>query len=156
MTRFHLVLASTVLLGACGKVVPPAADAHPTADAAPAADAPPSTYTNSTGWSCASSTDCEDVYDLVFTAPGTVSVKVSPVSTDSMARLAIFAGTATTGKNLFNNTANVICGSGQGADVSGGPLSVSAGHYQLAVGRDWGFSLSSDGTYTVTVTANTP
>ena len=155
-------LLAVITLAACGKVETPTADAHgtadahPSADAMPTTDAPPPTWTNSSGWNCASNTACEDVYDVTFTGDDVLSVVVSGVSSESMARLAVFAGTATTGTNLVTNTGAAACGSGQGTSISSGAINVSAGTYAIAVGRDWELSAGASGTYTVTVSTTHP
>jgi hypothetical protein len=156
-SAFALVLAA-----ACGKVETPTVDAHGNADATPTADAhigpdaAPATWTNTSGWSCASNIDCQDVYTVTFTDADVLNVNVTNISSESQARLAVFAGSATTGTNLVTNTTNVACGNGQGAAMTSGAINVTPGTYAIAVGRDWGFSAGATGTYTVTVTANNP
>jgi hypothetical protein len=171
-SAFALVLAA-----ACGKVLPPAVDAHTgidgalNADAMEDVDAPAAadakapdghpadampgtkTFTANSMWACASGADCEDVYDFDASASGTVTVTVSAVTGNSVPRLELFKGSTTTGTNLFDNAATPVCGT-MDASLTGGPTTVVATHYRLAVGRDWGNSAGSGGNYALTITSS--
>ncbi len=163
--RPRLFLAA-ITLAACGHVETPTVDAHKAADAPATADAPPPpdarppdampgvrTFTANSTWNnCPTQVDCEDVYDFDVAASGTVSATVSAVTMNSVPRLELFQGTATTGTNLFDNAATPVCGT-MDTDLSAGPTAVAATHYRLAAGRDWGNSAGLTGTYTITITA---
>ena len=153
---------------ACGNVKPSSVDAPAGAIDAPAGaidspvslpdagppDAPAgtTTFTKDGAWNCASGIDCEDVYDFDIPSSSSVNVAITLVTGNSTARTGLFAGTATTGTNKWNNAATDLCSTQntQDIDLNAGPVTVAAGHYRLTVGRDWGFSAGAAGTYTVT------
>lgn len=139
-----------VLLGlaACGSVKG-SPDARP-ADAMPDAVVTQTMYTLDATWSCADSVDCEDVYDFDLPASASVTAKVTAVTGASVPRLGLFKGTGTTGNNVFTNAATDLCGT-QDTELDAGPATVAAGHIRVAVGRDWGASAGSAGTYTITI-----
>lgn len=173
MMRLSPLLIVVLGATACGKVVT-AADAHTgaidapfvadqapgTPDASSPDASPPDapalgmTFTKANSWNCANSVDCEDVYDFDFAANASVTIKVTNVDGASVARLALFKGTTTSGTNLLNGAAKDICGA-QNTDLSAGPVTLSPAHYRLTVGRDWGQSAGAAGNYTVTVTSST-
>jgi hypothetical protein len=178
MMRLSSLFLACLGAAACGKVVnaPDAshvADAPVTADA-PIADAPitidapvmidarppdgatgSTTFTSNSQWSCASLTDCEDVYDFDVAASAKITATISAVTGASTPRLGLFAGTTTTGTDLFTGAAKDLCSASnqQDVDLTGGPVTVAAGHYRLTVGRDWNASAGAAGTYTITITS---
>jgi hypothetical protein len=157
------VVAAFALAAACGHVETPTVDAHASADAPEVADAPDdaalppdakpgqSKYTNSSNWSCASGSDCEDIYDFDVNASDMLTATVSGITGNSVPRLSLYKGATATGTNAFDNLTAPICGVSD-MDLAAGPVQVSAAHYRLAVGRDWLKSAGSGGNYTITVT----
>jgi hypothetical protein len=143
-------------LAACGHVntTPDASHAADAAvDTSMAADAS-LTFTMAGAWSCSpTGTDCEDIYDFDVTAASMITVDLTAVTGPSLPRLGLFAGTTTSATNLFTGSSTAACAPTQDTDYSQGPTLVSPGHYRVTVGRDWGKSVSSDGTYTVKITA---
>jgi len=175
--RSSFVLSALILSGAaaCGNVKPTSFDAPGGSIDAPAGtidaklitpDAPPGTpdapagttsFTKDAAWNCASGVDCEDVYDFDVAASSQVTVAITSVTMSSTPRTGLFKGTTTTGTNLWNNAATDLCSTQnkQDIDLNAGPVTIGPGHYRLTVGRDWGFSASATGTYTVTFHSST-
>ena len=116
---------------------------------------PTTSYQVNSGWTCAVSVSCQDVYDLDIPAVTNLSVNVTNVTGNSVIRLAVFApGVALNGTNLLNSSNNDRECVGQNANDSVAFIASGSGVYRLAVGRDWGSSAGTSGTYTVTVTAD--
>jgi hypothetical protein len=156
-----LLFALGIAAAGCGNVNQPGADAATAIDAeGPAPDACVDCtmqFGNDSGWDCPSNVDCVDVYDFETFDANAVTVTVTAVTGSSCPRLALFAGSAATGTNLMNAGTTDVCQLTQDTDLMVGPVTMGApGHYQLTVGRDWGFSGGAAGTYTVDATFTRP
>ncbi len=114
-------------------------------------------YTVAAGWTCASGVSCQDVYDLETLGPTSVTVAVSSVTGASVVRQAVVQGSSLTGTNLLNGGTRDRRCAAQNASDTAGPVSLTtAGQHRFAVGRDWGQSAGSSGTYVYTVTTTGP
>ncbi|MBL8021482.1 MAG: hypothetical protein JNM27_17555 [Leptospirales bacterium] len=111
------------------------------------------------GWNCAASTDCQDVYDFTITNPiasDTLTVAATAITGSSAIRLAVFApGSGLNGVNQINGgTTDHRCvpfNTNDTVNVTGQTLT---GTYRVALGRDWNNSGGNSGTYTLTVSFN--
>ncbi|EQA43785.1 hypothetical protein LEP1GSC050_1854 [Leptospira broomii serovar Hurstbridge str. 5399] len=107
-------------------------------------------------WACPSLTNCQNVYDTQFVLSDTLTITVSAVTGASVLRLSVYGpGSALSGTNLINGSVNDrTCpspptNSNQNVgDSISLPIS-TLGVYRIAVGRDWGSSAGSSGTYTL-------
>ncbi len=114
-----------------------------------------SSITVNGSWSCSVSTDCQDVFDIDIFAGNTVNINVTNVTGSSVVRMAVFApGVALTGPNLLNGGITDQSCTSQNASASTSFSTTLAGVYRIAIGRDWGSSAGSSGTYTLTVTSS--
>ncbi len=146
-------------LAACGHVNT-TPDAATNADSKPidASTAPDAslTFTMANSWTnCPVMVDCEDVYDFDVSAAAHVTVSLTMITSSSLPRLGLYAGSTTSGIDLFTGQNTAACGTATDVDFSQGPTLVSPGHYRAVVGRDWGKSSTLMGTYTVTISADT-
>jgi hypothetical protein len=118
-------------------------------------------FTGSFGWTCASSTDCQDVFDFNFEAGSVITIRVNHVSPGSASQLAFYApGVALGGVNLLTgNSKELRCTSASACDgfTVGEQLNSYAvavgGSYRIAVTREWGSSCGGTGTYRLEVTS---
>ncbi len=102
------------------------------------------------GWDCLFSESCQDVFEIYLEAGSTLTVTHDQITGDSVSRLAAFApGVPLSGVNLFWGTARDVACSGQDGSQSYTTQISQTGTYQVAVGRDWGASAGSAGTYRV-------
>lgn len=109
-------------------------------------------YTASTGWNCAAGTSCQDVFDFETLAASTLTASVTSVTGASVVRMAVFDGAALDTTNRLNgNLADRLCATQDASDAATS-ASLAAGLKRVAIGRDWGLSAGSSGTYTVTIT----
>jgi len=107
------------------------------------------------GWTCASSTNCQDVFDFGIAAGSVITIRVNNVSSGSVSQLALYApGVALGGVNLLTgNTNELRCSAGSSCEAFTGGEQVSsyavvtAGTYRIAVTREWDTSCGSTGTY---------
>jgi hypothetical protein len=113
-------------------------------------------------WSCSASINCQNVYDYYLNNPAagdSLSMNVTNVTGSSVVRMSVFGpGVALSGTNLINGSLNDhVCphpptGANQNASASASVTSLAgAGICRVAIGRDWGSSGGSSGTYTLTV-----
>jgi hypothetical protein len=77
------------------------------------------------------------------------------VTDASATRLSLFAGASTASTDLFTGDSSAACSISQDLDFSQGPTPVSAGHYRVAVGRDYENSAGATGTYTIEIDVTT-
>jgi hypothetical protein len=121
-------------------------------------------YSKSSGWSCISGENCQDVYEIAFSEDSLVSFSVSNVGGGSVAQIALYApGVALGGINLFTTTNDELrCRTGAGcSDYTAGeqvtdfPIP-STGIYSFAVTRHDEDSCGQSGTYDLDITSNTP
>lgn len=118
-------------------------------------------FSTNAGWTCASGTDCQDVFDITVTAGSVLTIRVTNVSDGSVSQLALYGpGVALGGTNLLTgSTKESFCRAGTGcSDFTGGEqalnvLAAAAGTYRVAVTRNWGKSCGSSGTYKLDVTS---
>jgi hypothetical protein len=112
------------------------------------------THTVSSDWSCGGH-DCQDVYDVTVQAGATVTIAVTAVTGNSVVRLAAFGpGVGLDGTNLLTGLSEDRQCVDQDASDTTSFTAATAGTYRIAVGRDYGSSAGSSGTYTLTVTVN--
>src|ERR1700733_45617 len=139
-------------------------DAPATTDAPRSVDAPPkpadadisAAFSMDGTWTCGVGVVCENVYDFDISQNSSVTASVTTVTAESVARLAMFAGTTTTGTNLLDNATTVDCAGQQDGNVTPAAITVATtGHYRVTVGHD-NRSSGSTGTYIITVTTSTP
>ncbi len=119
------------------------------------------TFSADYGWTCASGTNCQDVFDVTLSAGSALTIAVSNVSSGSVSQIALYApGVALGGTNLLTgNTNELRCTAGAGCasytageQVSAFPITQS-GTYRLAVTREWGTSCGGTGTYHLSLTS---
>ncbi len=111
------------------------------------------TFTTTSGWTCAIGVSCQDVWDFETFAPGTVTVTVSAVTGNSVLRLAVFDGAALNTVNRLNgNLTDRKCTGQNASDTAVTPV-LPPGLHRFAIGRDWDTSAGAAGTYTVTFTS---
>lgn len=109
------------------------------------------TYFISGSWACASATSCQDVFDTPVTDGATVVTSVFDVSSGSAVRMAAYGpGEPLTGVNLLTGSLDDYRCTGAGESVTT-EVPTTSGTYRLAIGRDWGASAGSAGTYSATV-----
>lgn len=110
------------------------------------------TYTVDGSWNCELGESCQDVFDFETFVGTRVTVEVSNLTGASVPRLAVFEGADLSTTNRLNGlTSDREC-VGQDTDDSDESSSLSLGLHRWAVGRDWGSSAGTDGTYTATLT----
>ena len=118
-------------------------------------------FSGTYGWTCASSTDCQDVFDLSIEAGSVLTIRVNNVSSGSASQLAFYApGVALGGLNLLTgNTRELRCTSASacegftvGEQVNSYAVAVG-GTYRIAVTREWDSSCGGTGTYRLAVTS---
>jgi hypothetical protein len=105
------------------------------------------------GWDCGSGENCQDVYDIDLPAGVNLTIAATNITGASVARAAVFEpGVGLDGTNLLTGaSADYGCGP-QNADLVTPPVAIaSAGTHQVAIGRDWGYSAGSAGTYTLSI-----
>lgn len=108
-------------------------------------------------WACDTGETCQDVYVVDLVAGQTVTVAVTDITGDSVPRLALFApGVPLSGTNLFTGSNNDRECVGQDANDSASATATVTGTYRFVIGRDWGSSAGTDGTYSYTVSADDP
>ena len=113
------------------------------------------------GWICASGINCQDVFDLQLTAGSVLTIRVTNVSSGSVAQLALYGpSVALGGVNLLTTTTKELrCLAGAGCSTFTAGEHVDAitvtqtGTYRLAITRDWGTSCGGTGTYRLDVTS---
>ncbi len=121
---------------------------------------PQSSIPYSDSWTCAFSTDCQNVYDVNFSQADTLNIAITSVTGTSVARVSVYApGSALSGTNLLNGTTyDQVCPSAsyanQDVDVTTSASIPSAGVYRVAIGRDWGNSAGATGTYHLSLTTS--
>lgn len=109
-------------------------------------------YTINGSWSCAIGVSCQDVYDFTLTAGSSIAIYVTGVTGSSVLRLAVFnPGVALSGTDLLTGLNYDRRCTGQNIDDSVNFLARTTGTYRIVVGRDWGNSAGSSGSYTLTV-----
>ncbi len=109
------------------------------------------------GWDCAIGENCQDVYDFDLPAGVSLSLSATNVTGASVARAAVFApGVALDGTNLLTATnADFGCGP-QNQNLVAPPIDTTVeGTHRVAIGRDWGYSAGSSGTYTLNLGVTT-
>ncbi|MCP4571379.1 MAG: hypothetical protein GY838_03435 [bacterium] len=115
-------------------------------------------------WSCATSVDCQDVFDIDFVAGTTVDISAIDVTGNSVLQLALYEPGMALGRTnlLTGDYAEYRCGfvSGCGNNTDGqtvtGLTLTRTGTYRLAITRDWGDSCGGVGTYHLIVEADEP
>ncbi|PJZ68973.1 hypothetical protein CH373_07850 [Leptospira perolatii] len=115
--------------------------------------------TTDDSWSCSSLVNCQNVYDVEFTATDTLTISVTSVTNASVLRLALYApNVPLNGTNFLNGSTNDrTCPNPPTYLNQDQPDTVttsitSTGVYQVVVGRDWNSSANSGGNYTLTLT----
>lgn len=108
------------------------------------------------GWTCAASTDCQDVYDFTITNPivaDVLTISVTGITGTSALRLSAFApGSGLNGVNLLNGgNTDRRCVAADTNDTATFNNQTVTGTYRVGVGRDWNNSSGASGTYTLTV-----
>lgn len=142
-----VVLSTFVLLLACGDDDDPVVPAKITA------------FSQSQNWTCAQSTNCQDVFNIDFAANSIVSLGATDVTGGSIVQLALYApGVQLGGINLLTgNTNEFRCGTVVDCDsLPDGQavqefLLVGGGVYRLAVTRDGSDSCGNAGTYLLSI-----
>jgi hypothetical protein len=113
------------------------------------------------GWTCAQSVDCQDVYNIDFTAGTIVGIGVVDLTDNSIAQMSLYApGVPLGGINLFTGTENEhLCNTI--GDCNAMPDQVvtdlalaQGGVYRLAVTRNWGESCGGTGTYRLVINSD--
>lgn len=125
---------------------------------------PMTNYDEVGSWSCATSTTCQDVYDIHFEQGTTVSFSATQITGNSVCQIALYGpGVALGGTNLFTgNTTELRCNYVSGCSNNTGGQTVTnfsittTGVYRLAVTRDWGTSCGGSGNYRLQIHADTP
>jgi len=128
------------------------------------ADAPSdgvTSFSGNYGWACASSTDCQDVFDFRIEPGSVITIKVNNVSSGSVSQLALYApGVVLGGVNLLTgNSRELRCTSASACEgfTAGEQVSsyavAAGGTYRIAVTREWDSSCGGTGTYRLAVTA---
>ncbi len=106
-------------------------------------------------WDCATSVDCQDVFNVQFTAGSVVTIQATETTGGSVLQVALYApGVALGGKNLLTLDANELrcdfvsgCNNNTAGQTVTDFVVPSNGVYRLAVTRDWGNSCGGSGTY---------
>jgi hypothetical protein len=119
-------------------------------------------FSQSQAWTCASSTNCQDVFDVHFSDGSVVTFKATDVTGGSIVQLALYApGTPLGGTNLFTGTLNELrCGTVTDCDSMPEGQAVSdfvipvEGTYRFAITRDWAESCGGSGAYHLSITSD--
>jgi len=119
-------------------------------------------FSQNDAWTCASSTNCQDVFDVHFSDGSVVTFQATDVTGGSIVQLALYApGTPLGGVNLFTGNLNEMrCGTVTNCDSLPEGQKVTdfvipdEGTYRFAVTRDWGESCGGSGTYRVSITSD--
>jgi hypothetical protein len=132
--------------------------AEDTASLASGADCPfTSSFETDGSWDCGTGLSCQDVYDVGIEAGSELSITVTNVTDNSVARLALFApGVSLDGTNLLTGSANDLSCNGQNGDESVVITVATTGVYRLAVARDWGQSAGASGNYRIGLVSTIP
>lgn len=110
------------------------------------------TFITTGSWICNPGVTCEDVYDFTTLAPTPITVAVSAVTGNSVARLAVFDGSALDTTNRLNgHAADRQCAGVNQPDTATSAV-LPLGQHRVTVGRLAGPSIANSGLYTVTVT----
>lgn len=113
------------------------------------------TLSISSDWDCPSGFDCQDVYEIDLTAGASISIEVSSVTGNSVARIAALRpGSALNSSNVILGTDRDLSCAGQNGDEQASFVAHQSGTWQIVVGRDWGLSAGSSGTYSLAVTSS--
>ena len=112
-------------------------------------------------WVCAQDVNCQDVFNIEFTAGTTVTFEVIDLTGNSIAQIALYGpGVSLGDTNLFTGTTNELrcnfvadCGEMPDQVVSDLVLT-DGGTYRLAVTRDWGSSCQGSGTFRLVINAD--
>ncbi|MCB9681218.1 MAG: hypothetical protein H6733_07070 [Alphaproteobacteria bacterium] len=113
-------------------------------------------FSTSGAWSCSGSQSCQDVFPLTLTEGTVLDLAATNITGSSVVRLALFApGDGLDGTNLLTNRTNDYrCGNQNAATVIEGFVVPEDGDYLVAIGRDWGSSAGSTGSYDFTIDAS--
>lgn len=115
------------------------------------------TFAAASGWNCASGVNCQDVYDFTTVTSTPVTVAVTSVTGNSVVRMAVFDGNALNTTNRLNGKLTDRMCVAQNTNDSVTSANLPTGLHRIAIGRDFGSSLGTNGTYFVTIsTANAP
>ncbi|MCW7464417.1 hypothetical protein [Leptospira levettii] len=118
----------------------------------PANTLPPiSSYSFSGDWNC--SVNCQDVFEVDVLANGNYGFNVSSVTNSSVLRWSFMApAIPLNGTNLFNSLTNDTMCYGQDIGDNRSYSTSALGKYQLTIGRDYGASAGTQGTYNLSIT----
>ncbi len=118
-------------------------------------------FTGNFGWTCATGTNCQDVFNFTVVAGSVFTIRVNTVSSGSVAQLALYGpGVALGGINLLTGTTSELrctnagsCTAFTGGEQVNAITLAQGGTYRLAVTREWGNSCGGTGTYRLEVTS---
>ena len=107
-------------------------------------------------WDCELGESCQDLYEFEFDAGTRISISVEDITGSSVVSLDLVLHIA--GTNILTDGDITYYGcTGQDESVAlNNILLGDDGNYKLAVARDWGLSAGFDGTYKLTIIADTP
>lgn len=113
-------------------------------------------YEVTSNWDCATSEDCQDVYEMEFKLGTQLSIVVDGVTNSSVVKLAVYGpNSALGGTNIITGNSKELSCSGQEETASAFNVKVvDAGIHKIAITRDWGSSAGSSGNYKLTIIAS--